>query len=138
VSRYSERLGHLKKELSVIKGRKNKGFSKNQKIMFLFINGITDTATFLIKDMTIILKTGNEYKGFMHILLKHYRNGDLEAMDILNLAEVAQRGIVLSNEGVSNDKNTVYMLLKSNKDLRLILNPDNNGNFVISMYRKGS
>ena len=138
MSRYSERLGHLKKELSVIKSRKNKSFTKNQKIMFLFINGVTDTATFLIKDMTIILKTGNEYKGFMHILLKHYRYGDLEAMDILNLAEVAQRGIVLSNEGVSNDKNTVYMLLKANKDLRLILNPDNNGNFVISMYRKGS
>ncbi len=136
MSLYSERLAHLKRELSTIQKQKKKGFKKNQKIMLDYINGKTNTANFLVKDVNILLRKGNVAHGFMHILLKHYKDGDLEAMDILNIAEVAERGIILANEGVSKDDNIVYMFLKSQKDFRLILSPNGDNNLVISMYKK--
>ena len=136
MSLYSERLAHLKKELSIIQKQKKKGFKKNQKIMLDFINGKTNTANFVVKEVNILLRKGNVAHGFMHILLKHYKVGDLEAMDILNMAEVVERGIVLANEGVSKDDNIVYMFLKSRKDFRLILSPNKDNDLVISMYRK--
>ncbi|MDQ7083971.1 MAG: hypothetical protein Q9M36_03165 [Sulfurovum sp.] len=35
--------------------------------------------------------------------MKDYKANDLEALDILNIAEVIERGMLLANEGVSND-----------------------------------
>ena len=87
MSLYSEQLAHLKKEIATIMSKKTKKLSTNQKIMYKFIHGATNKAVFTINDHTITLFHGDEKKGFRHILEKHYRHNDLEAMDILNIID---------------------------------------------------
>ncbi len=66
MSLYSERLAHLKKELAqeiIKRRRKKKKFTHNQRVMIDFINGSTKEARFIIKEMSVILKKGDDKKG---------------------------------------------------------------------------
>ena len=78
----------------------------------------------------------DDRKGFKHILKKHYVKNDLETIDIINIAEVVQRGIKLSKKGVSNSALTVYMSLKKQKEHRLVLKDMKDDSFVITYYKK--
>jgi hypothetical protein len=137
MSQYSEKLAQLKKEIVAIENaRKKKRWKPYQKIMIDFINGLTKTAEFQINEMKIILYSGDEKKGFKHILLKHYRSDDLTAIDIINMYEIAKRRIKLGTEGVSNDGLDVYMFLKNDNNFRLVLKPQKNNSWVVTFYRK--
>jgi hypothetical protein len=100
---YSEKLAHLKKEILIILKRKSKKLNTNQKIMYKFIQGNTDKAEFNINGQKIILFSGDDKKGFRHILEKHYKPNDIEAMDMLNIINVFKQGIKLNEESVSNN-----------------------------------
>jgi hypothetical protein len=137
MSQYSEKLAQLKKEIVAIENaRKKKRWKPYQKIMVDFINGLTKTAEFQINEMKMILYLGDEKKGFKHILLKHYRSNDLTAIDIINMYEIAKRGIKLGTEGVSNDDLDVYMFLKNDNNFRLVLKPQKSNSWVVTFYRK--
>ena len=86
-------------------------------------NGTTKKAIFEKNGHKIILSEGDEKKGFMHILLRHYKTNDLEAMDIINIFEIYIKGIKLAEESVSNKHLIVYMKLSNQKEFRLVLNP---------------
>jgi len=134
---HTQKLKQLQKEIQLIYSRKKKKRLKpNQKIMLDFINGATKKAIFQIQSQKVILFMGDEKKGFIHIL-KHYKANDLEALDILNIAEVRERGMLLVNEGVNNDAMKVYRQLKGMKDLRLILKKSKEGDWIVSFYKKG-
>jgi len=137
MSKYSEKLAQLKKEIiSIENARKKKRWKSHQKTMIDFINGVTQKAEFYINDMHIILYLGDEKKGFKHILLKHYKTNDLNALDIINMYEIAKRGIKLGSEGVSNDSLDVYMFLKNDNNFRLVLKPQTSNSWVVTFYRK--
>ena len=104
--------------------------------MIDFINGLTKTAEFQINGMKVILHLGDEKKGFKHILLKHYHSNDLTAIDIVNIYEIAKRGVKLGTEGVSNSGLDVYMFLKNDNNFRLVLKPQKNNSWVVTFYRK--
>lgn len=134
---YEQLLKKLKNEIATIESsRRKKRWKPHQKIMVDFINGATSKAVFTTKDITITLFKGDSKKGFMHILLKHYQENDLKAMDIVNIFDIYLQGIELANEGVSNKHFIVYMKLSNLKELRLILNPINDNNLVVTAYRK--
>ena len=135
MSRYSQLLNQLKKEISIITSKKKK-FNKNQKIMISFINSVTKDALFIVNGITIKLEKGDENKGFKHILLKHYHQNDLGTMDILNMIDIYIRGIKLYNEGVSNEYLTAYMRINKQKEYRLIINENKIPNMIITSYRK--
>ena len=136
MSLYSEKLAHLKKELALIFVKKTKKLSKDQKIMYRFIQGDTKKAIFRVDNQEIILFRGDEKKGFRHILEKHYKTGDLEAMDILNIIDIFKRGIKLHKEGVSNNDLEVYMSLKKQKEHRLVLKKVAVNLWIVTFYRK--
>ena len=137
MSKYSEKLAQLKKEIVSIESvKKKKRWKPYQKTMINFINGVTQKAEFNINDMHIILYLGDEKKGFKHILLKHYKPNDLTVLDIINMYEIAKRGIKLGNEGVSNDSLDVYMFLKKDNNFRLVLKPQKSNSWVVTFYRK--
>ena len=137
MSQYSEKLAQLKKEIVAIENaRKKKRWKPYQKVMIDFINGLTKTAEFQINEMKVILYLGDEKKGFKHILLKHYHPKDLTALDIVNIYEIAKRGVKLGTEGVSNDDLDVYMFLKNDNNFRLVLKPQKSNSWVVTFYRK--
>ena len=137
MSKYISLLEKLRKEIKAIESIKDKKrWKPYQKIMIDYINGTTKKAIFEKDGHKIILSEGDEKKGFMHILLRHYKTNDLEAIDIINIFEIYIRGIKLAEEGVSNDHFTVFMKLVNQKDLRLVLNPINENSWVVTAYRK--
>ncbi len=144
---YQQRLAELKRELSQEiqkRKKKKKKFTKNQQIMIDFINGVTPNATFLIKDMKIVLRKGwGDNKGirgvgFQHILEKHYCKGcpgEITLSDILNMDLVAQHGIELNTVGVSNPNNKVLQYISNRFNHKLILNTEKNSDeLVVSFY----
>jgi len=134
---HTQKLEKLQKEIKLIYSRrKKKRLKPNQKMMLDFINGATNKAIFHINSQKVTLFMGDEKKGFIHIL-KHYKANDLEAIDILNIAEVIERGMLLANEGVTNNAMKVYRQLKGMKDLRLILKQEKDGDWIVSFYKKG-
>ena len=137
MSHYISLLAKLQKEIKAIESaRKKKRWKPYQKIMIDYINGASRNAIFEKDGHKIILSEGDERKGFIHILLGHYKTNDLEAMDIVNIFEIYTRGIKLAKEGVSNDHFIVYMKLSNQKELRLVLNPINENSWVVTAYRK--
>jgi len=138
VSNYFNRLAKLRSEISKIKKSKKRKFNKEQQIMINFINGVTSSAEFKIKDITIILKRGDSKKGFQHILERHYCNGcrgELSATDIINIIDVYKRGIRLSEQGVSNKNLIVYKKIKGLDQLKLVLKPIGKNKYVVTLYR---
>lgn len=137
MSLYSEKLAHLKKEIQSIEiNRKKKRWKPNQKTMIDFINGVTRKAVFSVKDRTLVLKQGNQFFGFEKIVVKHYNQNDLSALDIINIAEVFERGINLYEEGVSNKDNMVYSHIKDGKKRLLVTSENKIGEIVVSYYKK--
>jgi len=130
-------LKKLKSEITTIEARrKKKRWKPYQKAMVDYIFGATDKVVFEKDGAKVVLALGDENKGFMHILLGHYKANELEAMDIINIFEIYDRGIKLENEGVSNNHFDVYMKLANGKDLRLVLNPIGDKSWVVTAYRK--
>lgn len=137
MSKYISLLEKLRKEIKTIESMKSKKrWKPYQKIMIDYINGSVKEAIFEKDEHKIILSEGDEKKGFIHILLKHYKTNDLEAIDIVNIFEIYIRGIRLAEEGVSNEHLIVYMKLANQKDLRLVLNPINENSWIVTAYRK--
>ena len=134
---YLNLLQKLRADIKVIESKKSKKrWKPYQKSMIDFINGATKKVVFEKDNKKIVLAKGDIKKGFIHILLRHYKKNDLEAMDIINIFEIYDRGIKLSNNGVSNTHLEVYMKLSKGKDLRLILNPIKNNSWIITAYKK--
>lgn len=136
MSLYSERLAHLKKEIAIIMSKKTKKLNIHQKIMYKFIHGQTDKAIFTVNGQSITLFTGDKKKGFKHILERHYKPNDLEAVDILNIIDVFKRGLKLNEFGVSNNDLEVYLSLKNQKEHRLVLKKVDDNSWVVTFYRK--
>jgi hypothetical protein len=136
LSKYSEQLGRLKKEISIIQSKKKVKFKKHQKDMINFIHKIIVNVEFKVGEKTIILEMGDEKKGFRHILEKHYNQNDLETMDILNLPIIFKNALELNEVGVSNNELTVYKMQKNQKDLRLVTNEIKDDKLVVTSYRK--
>jgi hypothetical protein len=140
VSLYGQRLATLKHEISQeIKRRKKhkKKFTKNQLIMINFINGVTKDAVFIIKDMEVTIKKGDDKKGFKHILQKHYCkgcDGELTTRDILNFDLFLQRAIKLHSEGVTNTKLEVYQYIKGLENYKIVLKKERDNRFVVTYY----
>jgi len=136
MSIYSERLAILKKDIKVIRGKlKKKKFKRHQQIIIDFINGVTSFAEFEVNSKKIILRVGDDKKGFRHILEKHYCSGcpgEITTMEILNIMDIIKKGIKLENRGVSNSDLIVYF--RSDTQHKLILKPMSNEDFVITMY----
>ncbi|MEA1917412.1 MAG: hypothetical protein U9N42_07765 [Campylobacterota bacterium] len=104
------------------------------------LQAVTKEAVFNINNMTVTLKKGDTKKGFVHILLKHFCNncdGEITARDIINMDMIIARGIKLNRTGVSNHSLHVYQYLKGNKHHKIVLKPDVNNNFVVTMYSVG-
>ncbi len=136
MSIYSENLAKLKREISIIKDRKKSKFKPYQKKMINFIHSEIEEVEFEVNGKTILLKKGDDKKGFRHILEKHYNSNDLETMDILNLPILFKNALKLSQVGVSNNELTVYKIMKNQKDLRLVTDEINPNKLVVTTYRK--
>ncbi len=135
---YWKRLTRLRSEIAVIKKKRKKKFKKDQQIMVDFINGVTEYALFELDSAKIYLRRGDEKKGFEHILLRHYCAGcpgELSTMDILNMIDVVKKGIKLANEGVNNKHLIVYKKIKGMDQLKLVLKPLGDNQFVVTLYR---
>ena len=140
MSLYSERLAKLKKEIIISSKKKKKRWNNNQKIMLNFINGVTKNAIFIINEKSITLRLGDKNKGFLHILEKYYCSnclGKISAIDILNIADIAKRGLKLNHEGVSNNNLIVYQKIKSEKRHNLVLLRENETDLVVTAYSIG-
>lgn len=89
MSKYISLLEKLRKEIKIIESVKHKKrWKPYQKIMIEYINGTTKKAIFEKRWAKIILSEGDKKKGFIHILLGHYKTNDLEAMDIINILKL--------------------------------------------------
>lgn len=136
MSIYSEKLAKLKKEIATIESKKTTKFKKHQKDMIKFIHGRIDKVEFEVNGKIIILEMGDEKKGFRHILEKHFNPNDLETMDILNLPIIFKNALQLNQVGVSNNELSVYQMLKSQKNLRLVTNEIDINKLVVTSYKK--
>jgi len=137
MSLYFKRLTKLRQEINNILSKRKKKPNKEQKIMIDFINGNTKKALFKFDNTTITLFTGDERKGFKHILLKHYCNkceGEISANDIINFIAIYKKGIKLANKGVSNNSLTVYYYKKGLKSYKLVLKKVEENSFVVTFY----
>jgi hypothetical protein len=141
MSKYSERLNRLKRETNEIKAkRKKKSLKSDQQIVYNFIHGVTQEAKYYIetKDITVILKKGDENKGFMHIIERHYCKGckgEISSNDILNFFMMIERGIEASS---NNPPLIAFRHLKGEDRHFIILNPTGDEKtFVVSFYNEG-
>jgi len=137
ISMYAKKLAALRKEISEIHTalRKNKkSFNENQQKVYDFINAKKDIIQFNINGKQYFIKKGNEHKGFMHILLRHYGEeceGKLTARNILNMATTIKMGSQYQSE-----KNE-YMSISNtfnNKRFVIVLSKDRNGHWVVTYY----
>jgi len=112
----------------------------DQFVMINFINGVTNKAEFIINELKVTLYVGDSKKGFKHILEQHYCKGckgEITTIDILNIADIVEKGIKLSKIGVSNTNLIVFKKIKGLEQHKLILKPIKNGNLVVTMYKIG-
>jgi hypothetical protein len=136
---YAKKLASLRKELSEIRKnlrKKKKDFNENQQKMYDFINGKRNIAQFGIKGSQYFLKKGNEEKGFMHILLRHYgegcKEGCLSARNILNIATTIKMGSPYQSE--KNDYLTISNTFEHGRFI-VVLSKDRNGHWIVSYYK---
>jgi len=136
---YSTQLAKLKSEIALIdkaksKVKPSKRFKKHQKEMIEFIQGGDDvTIEFTVNDKIVILKKGDDHKGFIHLLRKHFNPNDLETMDILNIPLIFKNAVLAQEQ----DKVlTRYISLKDMKKHYLITNETSDDKLVVSAYRK--
>jgi len=137
LSLYATKLAQLKKEFSEIQTKlrqKKKSFNENQQKVFDFVMGRRELIQFSINQQQYFIKKGNEYKGFMHILLRHYGKeceGRLSAINILNIATTIKMGSPYQSE-----KNEYMSLSNAFNGTRyiIVLSRDKNGHWVVTYY----
>jgi len=136
-SLYVTKLAQLKKEFSEIQTKlrqKKKSFNENQQKVFDFVMGRRELIQFSINQQQYFIKKGNEHKGFMHILLRHYGEeceGRLTATNILNMATTIKMGLPYQSEkneyvSISNEFNGARYIV--------VLSRDKNGHWVVTYY----
>jgi hypothetical protein len=134
---YADKLAALEKELrethkNLIK--KKKSFNENQQKVYNFVVGISHIIQFNINSKQYFINRGNKYKGFEHILLRHYGEGTegrLTATNILNMATTITMGSAYASEkndyiSISNEFNGQRFII--------VLDRERNGHWVISYY----
>ena len=137
LSEYAIKLAKLKKEFSEIQTKlrqKKKRFNENQQKVFDFVMGKRELIQFDINSKQYFIKKGNEHKGFMHILLRHYGEeceGKLTAVNILNIATTIKMGSPYQSEkndyvSISNEFNKVRYIV--------VVSKDKNGHWVVTFY----
>ena len=75
LSEYAQKLALLEQELRQLHNNllsKKKTFNKNQQKVYDFVTGRSQLIQFTINGKQYFIKRGNKYKGFEHILLRHY------------------------------------------------------------------
>jgi len=137
LSQYARKLAKLREELSEIQTslRQNKkSFNKNQQKVYDFIIAKRDIIQFDINDKQYFIKKGNEQKGFMHILLRHYGEeceGSLTAKNILNIATTIKMGSMYQSE--KNDYLSISNTF-NNERFVIVLSKDRNGHWIVTYY----
>ena len=137
ISIYAKKLATLRKEISEIHTalRKNKkSFNENQQKEYDFINAKRDIIQFNINGQQYFIKKGNEHKGFMHILLRHYGEeceGKLTARNILNMATTIKMGSQYQSE--KNEYMSISNIF-NNERFVIVLSKDRNGHWVVTYY----
>ena len=137
LSQYAHKLAKLRKELSDIQTnlRKNKkSFNQNQQKVYDFVIAKRDIIQFDIEGKQYFVKKGNEKKGFMHLLLKHYGEeceGCLTARNILNMSTTIKMGSIYQSE--KNDYLSISNTF-NNERFVIVLSKDRNGHWVVTYY----
>ncbi len=137
LSEYARKLALLRKEISEIHTtlrKKKKTFNENQQQVYDFIIAKKDIIQFNINHKQYFIKKGNEDKGFMHILLRHYGEeceGKLTAHNILNMATTIKMGS--AHQSVKNDYLSISNTF-NNKRFIIVLSKDRNGHWVVTYY----
>ncbi len=137
ISLYAKKIGALRKEFSQIQTdlrEKKRCLNENQQKVYDFVMAKSEIIQFNINHKQYFIKRGNENKGFMHILLRHYGEeceGRLTAKDILNIATTIKMGSPYVSEkngylSISNEFNGVRYII--------VLSQDRNGHWVVSYY----
>ena len=137
ISLYSTKLAQLKKEFNDIQTKlrqKKKSFNENQQKVFDFVTGRRELIQFSINEKQYFIKKGNEYKGFMHILLRHYGEeceGSLTAVNILNIATTIKMGSAYQSEkndyvSISNEFNGTRYII--------VFSKDRDGHWIVTYY----
>lgn len=147
-SSYNKLLTQLQIEVSQRqKNNYQKGykFTENQQKIFDLIVGKKEIAQFNIDNRQFFLKTGIKEKGLVHILLRHYvhhndkgtKDGEVYALDILNIANVIEKGIPMSEYEITDNETMEkigYKQQKGDRTYFVILNKERNGNWFITFY----
>jgi len=137
LSLYATKLAQLKQEFSEIQTKlrqKKKSFNENQQKVFDFVMGRRELIQFSINQEQYFIRKGNEHKGFMHILLRHYGEeceGRLSATNILNMATTIKMGSPYQSEkndyvSISNEFNGTRYII--------ILSKDRDGRWIVTYY----
>jgi len=137
LSLYATKLAQLKEEFSEIQSKlrqKKKSFNENQQKVFDFVMGRRELIQFSINEKQYFIKKGNEYKGFMHILLRHYGEeceGRLTAVNILNIATTIKMGSAYQSEkndyvSISNEFNGTRYII--------VFSKDRDGHWIVTYY----
>jgi len=134
---YAEKLAALEVELRQIHKnliKKKKTFNENQQKVYNFVIGISKIIQFSINGKQYFIKRGNKYKGFEHILLRHYGGGSegrLTASNILNIATTIKMGSPYASE--RNDYTSISNEFNGERYI-VVVSQDRNGHWVVSYY----
>ena len=134
---YADKLAALEKEFREIHTnliKKKKSFNENQQKIYNFVIGINQLIQFNINGKQYFVKRGNKYKGFKHILLRHYGEGSegrLTATNILNIATTIKMGSSYASE--KNDYTSISNEFNGERYI-VVLSKDINGHWVVSYY----
>jgi hypothetical protein len=137
---YADKLAALEKELREIhknRIKKKKSFNENQQKVYNFVIGISHIIQFNINNKQYFINRGNKYKGFEHILLRHYGEGTegrLTATNILNMATTITMGSAYASE--KNDYTSISNEFNGQRFI-IVLDRERNGHWVISYYSVG-
>lgn len=103
--------------------------------MIDFINAVTRYAEFEVDSKKILLREGDDKKGFRHILEKHYCKGckgEVTTKEILNIIDIIERGIKLNEVGNTNSDLVVYQ--RTDTQHKLVLKPIGEDAYIVTMY----
>jgi len=137
LSEYAQKLALLEQELRQLHNNllsKKKTFNKNQQKVYDFVTGRSQLIQFTINGKQYFIKRGNKYKGFEHILLRHYGKeceGRLTAINILNMATTIKMGSVHVSE--KNDYLSISNEFNGERYI-IVLSKDRNGHWIVSYY----
>jgi len=136
MSEYFLKLQNLQKEFKEIdKRRANKWeFKPHQRAIFDFVMKSKKYVVFNVLEYEIVLRVGNERYGFKHFLLRHYGDGcegEIKALDILNIGNVVRNNIVLP---AKDKKRVIFMQNKGGLKYSLVLEKRESSKLVVSFF----